>query len=75
MKSKGGDIIILTIYVDDITVAGNNKQKIDETKVMLDRFFSMKDLSKLKYFLGLEISHSKKGTFVHQKKYILDILK
>jgi hypothetical protein len=36
--------------------------------------FRIKDLKDLKYFLGNEFSHSKKGIFMSQRKYALYIL-
>lgn len=35
----------------------------------------MKDLSMPKYFLGIEVSYSKQGIFISQRKYVLDLLK
>lgn len=29
----------------------------------------------LKYFLGIEVAHSKKGIFISQQKYVTDLLK
>nr|KYP41329.1 Copia protein [Cajanus cajan] len=37
--------------------------------------FEMKDIGKLRYFLGIEVVYSKKGIFISQKKYVLDLLK
>ncbi|RDY10339.1 putative mitochondrial protein, partial [Mucuna pruriens] len=35
----------------------------------------MKELGKLKYFLGIEVAYSKQGIFISQRKYVLDLLK
>jgi hypothetical protein len=34
----------------------------------------MKTLGKLKYFLGIEEAHSKRGIFISQQKYTVDLL-
>ena len=34
----------------------------------------MKDLGRLKYFLGIEVLRSNKGIFISQTKYVLDLL-
>jgi hypothetical protein len=34
----------------------------------------MKDLGPLKYFVGIKMSRSKKGIFLSQRKYTLDLL-
>lgn len=40
----------------------------------LAKEFEMKSLGRLKYFLGIEVAHSKKGIFISQQKYIIDLL-
>jgi len=54
----------LLVYVDDIILAGNSITKITRIKHMLDSSFKIKDLGKLKYFLGLEVAYSLLGIFV-----------
>lgn len=37
--------------------------------------FEIKELGRLKNFLGIEVSHSKERTFLSQLKYVTDLLK
>ena len=43
-RFKDNDFIILILYVDDILVAGPNKDRVQELKTKLARKFEMKDL-------------------------------
>ena len=72
---KGKDkITCLIIYVDDMIIIANDVEEIKELKKKLFLEFEMKDLGNLKYFLGIEVLRSKQGIFIHQRKYILDLL-
>ena len=64
----------LLVYVDDLIITGNDPTAIDALKLHLHRHFNIKDLGKLKYFLGIEVSQSAEGIFISQRKYALDIL-
>ncbi|KAK3037908.1 hypothetical protein RJ639_031799 [Escallonia herrerae] len=74
MIGSGTSFTAILIYVDDILLTGNDLQEIERLKKFLLKRFRIKDLRDLKYFLGIEFSRSKKGIFMFQKKYALDIL-
>jgi len=63
------------VYVDDIIIIGDIQQEIKTLKGRLQQSFEVKDLGKLKYFVGMEIARSKEGIYISQRKYILDLLK
>lgn len=64
----------MLVYVDDIFIAGQSEKDITEIKSHLDKAFTIKDLGYVKYFMGLQIARSETGLFLHQKKYLLDII-
>ena len=66
--------IVLLVYGDDIILTRNSLSEIEKIKGLLNDSFKIKDLGKLKYFLGLEVARSRKGIYLCQKKYVLDIL-
>ncbi|BBG96266.1 transposable element gene [Prunus dulcis] len=55
-------------------VTGNNVEKQKKLQKYLSQEFEMKDLGALKYFLGIEVSRSKTGIFLSQRKYVMDQL-
>ncbi|MCH92612.1 retrovirus-related Pol polyprotein from transposon TNT 1-94, partial [Trifolium medium] len=72
--SQQNNFTALLIYVDDEILAGTDMQEIDRIKTILDNNFKIKDLGVVKYFLGLEVAHSKEGISISQRKYCLDLL-
>ncbi|KAK4406265.1 Retrovirus-related Pol polyprotein from transposon RE2 [Sesamum angolense] len=67
-------MIVLAVYVDDILITGSDIVGIEEAKTYLQKHFVTKDLGRLRYFLGIEITHSKHGISLSQRKYACDLL-
>lgn len=65
----------ILIYVDDIIITGNSTTMIQDLIRGLDSEFSLKDLGKLSFFLGVEVSTLPNGElFLSKKKFIQDLL-
>jgi len=56
-------------------IVGDDKIEKQTLRERLTAQFEMKDLGKLKYFLGIEVAYFRQGIFISQRKYILDLLK
>ncbi|CAL8077757.1 unnamed protein product [Prunus armeniaca] len=76
IKKTSSDILILLLYVDDIILTGSNPDIVNSVICDLGEVFELKDMSQLKYFLGLEIHYQANGNmFVNQAKYAKDLIK
>lgn len=64
-KAHGNRFTALLVYVDDIVLSGNDYAEIQHVKSFLDQQFRIKDLGKLRFFLGLEVARSKSGIFLN----------
>ena len=58
----------------DIIITRSNEAEIQRLKGVLLTEFKVKDLGKLKYFLGMEVAQSKESIVVSHRKYTLDLL-
>ena len=51
INSSRRSFTTLLVYVDDIVLAGNDKEEIERVKEALNKTFKIKDLVDLRYFL------------------------
>ncbi|WVZ70662.1 hypothetical protein U9M48_019306 [Paspalum notatum var. saurae] len=72
---RGGDTLIVQIYVDDIIFGGSSHALVSSFAEQMSREFEMSLMGELQFFLGLQIKQGPEGTFIHQAKYTRDILK
>ena len=75
VRKRLENVIIVSIYVDDILIIGNVEQEIAEFKEEMQHDFEMSDLGIMSYFLGIEIEQLSNGIFLSQRKYISSILR
>lgn len=73
LKNNKSTYTCLLRYVDDLIIEGNDDGKIVSIKSHLHAKFHIKDVGKLKYFLGIEASQFYQGIIISQRKYTLDI--
>ncbi|XP_057520729.1 uncharacterized mitochondrial protein AtMg00810-like [Amaranthus tricolor] len=74
LKTVGSFITIVAVYVDDILITGNDSQGISQLKSHLDHIFTIKDLGKLHFFLGIEVGYTNSGISLTQTKFTRKLL-
>ena len=75
MKHKENDLLIVSLYVDDLLITRSNIKQIDGFKGEMMEIFEMTDLGLMTYFLGMEIKQEEHEVFICQRKYAKKILK
>jgi histone deacetylase 1/2 len=62
------------VYVDDIIVISSSESETTRLVTALGADFVVKDLGKLHYFLGLEVTHCDARLTITQQKYSTELL-
>ncbi len=73
-RDSGKSRLILGVYVDDLIITGACLDEIGRFKAQMQKLFSMSDLGKLSYYLGMEVQQSEEGVTVCQTAYVNKIL-
>jgi hypothetical protein len=66
--------LIVLIYVDDILITGSSHIQVASLIAKLNSEFALRDLGRLTYFLGIEVSYHDNSIHLSQTKYISDLL-
>jgi hypothetical protein len=69
------DFLLVQIYVDDIIFGGSSHVFVSSFQEMMEKEFQISMMGELTFFLGIQLKQMKQGTFVHQAKYIKDLMK
>ena len=64
---------ILAVYVDDILLAGNDKE-IFKVKEEIKRSFNIKEIREVDFLIGIKFQKCSDGYIIHQRGYIRDLL-
>ena len=76
VSTTGRDPFYIGVYVDDMVMAGKDEASLQKVKDELGTKFEIKDLGKLKYFLGMTIvqNQEEQSTWMGQPDYTTKLL-
>ncbi|GJT25603.1 putative ribonuclease H-like domain-containing protein [Tanacetum coccineum] len=75
IKRVKSDILLVQVYVDDIIFGSTNKKLCTDFEKLMHKKFQMSSMGERTFFLGLQVSQQEDGIFIHQDKYVDEILK
>jgi hypothetical protein len=73
--NHGNNFLIVQIYVNDIIFGGSSHTLLSGIQEMIEKEFQMSIMRELTFFLSIQAKQTKQGTFVHQAKYMKDMMK
>jgi hypothetical protein len=75
IKSKGDNLLVVLVYVDDIILGCTNESFVQWFSNSMQTEFEMFMIGELSYFLSLKVNQSSAGIFISQEKYLKEMLK
>jgi hypothetical protein len=69
------DFLLVQIYVDDIIFGGCSDVLVSSFQEMMEKKFQMSMMGELTFFLAIQVKQMKRSTFIHQAKYMNDLMK
>jgi len=74
VKHIGTEMYLISLYVDDILIAGTNLEEVKRIKQQFTNHFEMKDMGELNYYLGMKITRTNDFIKLDQAGYVREIL-
>lgn len=71
---QGDNVVYILVYVDDIIITASSNTLLDGVIRVLSACFSLTSPTDINYFLGIEVTRTKHGLYMMQRKYIQDLL-
>ncbi|GKB51378.1 putative ribonuclease H-like domain-containing protein, partial [Tanacetum coccineum] len=75
IRKDKNDIILVQVYVDDITFGSTKKSWCDNFEALMKSRFQMSSMGELTFFLGLQVKQKEDGIFISHDTYVTEILK
>ena len=75
IKCSGAEILIISLYVNDLFGTGSKVCLIEDFKLETMKVFEMTNIRLMAHFLGVEIQKNEDNVFICQKKYAQEVLK
>ncbi len=72
---SGESFAVVAVYVDDLILIVKTSCEMKSLKRRLEDQFKMKDMGKLHFCLGVSVVQTKDQLILHQKQYLLNMLK
>jgi hypothetical protein len=73
--NHGTDFLLVQICVNDIIFGGSSHTLVSRFQKMMKSEFQMSMMGELTFFLGIQVKQTKQDIFVHQAKYMNDLMK
>jgi hypothetical protein len=73
-RGKGSARLLVSVYVDDLIITGNDVDEIVKFKLQMQASFKMSDLGLLSFYLGIEVQQGSSGISLSQTTYAWRIL-
>jgi hypothetical protein len=73
--NHGTDFLLVQIFMDDIIFGRSSHTLVSRFQEIMESKFEISMMGELTFFLGIHVKQTKQGTFMHQAKYMKDLMK